>query len=167
MRRSEEPRHKSEKKFRFYGTVSFLTCFIDPRKPHKKYPNFTSLHHFDVDIPENFQNKSICFSQFSRNFVQKNIHLWHSELLDMFLCWFPKIELKNIQNSPPRHFEVDILGNFQKWEFVFLNFFDILFSDLHLGSSDRPPNTEDFSTVVGNFLPRFYQIVQKTFSMLL
>ncbi len=61
MRRSEELRYKSEKKFPFYGIVGFLTCFsVDYQKPLSEVPTthlataFWSWHSWKFSIMKIF-----------------------------------------------------------------------------------------------------------------
>ncbi len=60
--------------------------------------------------------------------VFKKISIWHVGLLEMFPCQSSKTALKNTQNYLfLQHFEVDILENFQKWNFLFFLTFSKFF----------------------------------------
>ncbi len=92
-----------------------------PENRTQNYSKLTSLQHFEINIPGNFQKLTFSFfSIFSKLcFLNKSI-LWHSGLLHMFLCRSPKTVLKNTPKlTSLQHYEVDILGNFKKWKFRF------------------------------------------------
>ncbi len=132
------PGRNRKKKFSFYGTVGYLTCFsIDPRKLHSKIRKTHLSTAFWSWFLEIFKNKNFCFSQFSEILFKTISILWRSWLLDMFLRPFPKTALK----IPKIH----LSAAFWSWHslkfskirvLIFLNFLDILFSDF-LGSSGR------------------------------
>ncbi len=101
--RSEESRHKSRKKFSFYGTVYFLTFFsTDPRKQHSKIPKtYLSTAFWSWYSWEFSKIRVFVFLIFFLIFWKKKISiLWYSELLDMFLFRCPKTAFKNIQSIP-------------------------------------------------------------------
>ncbi len=114
MRRSEEPRHKSEKNFHF--TVQWAPWHVSlpiAENRTQKYPKLTSLQYFEIDIPGNFQKwKFLFFSIFSKFCFKK-----FSFCCTMFLCWPPRIHLSTTLNE-----------KFSKMKiFVFLNFLEIFF----------------------------------------
>ncbi len=118
MTRSEKPGHKFKKNSILYHSALVDIFSVDPRKPHSKIPKthlstaFWSWHSWDF-----LKIKVLVLFNFLKILFKKISILWHRELLDMFLCCFPKTALINIQNSPLQNFEVDIPGNFQSRKF--------------------------------------------------
>ncbi len=147
MRRSEEPRHKLEKEISILWHSGLLDMFLYrfPKTTLKNTQNSPFYSILKLAFLKIFKNVSFHFSQFSRNFVFKKFHFvvqWVSWYVSLSI---PKIALKNTQNSL-------LYSSFWSWRywkfskmkvFVFINFFEILFSDICLGSSDHLTNVWD------------------------
>ncbi len=137
VRQSEEPRHKSGKKISFYGTKGFLTCFsISRRKPHSKIPKTHLFTAFWRGHSWKFSKMKVIFLNFLEILFQKDFHFtaqwssWHVS---------PSIPKNRTQKYSKltylQHFEVWHSWKFSKMKvFVFLNFLEISFSHLRLGS---------------------------------
>ncbi len=132
MRRSEEHRHKSGKKFPFYGTVGFTICFsIDPRKLRSKIRKtylstaFWSWHSWKLK-----KMKVFVFLNFLEILFLKKY-----PFVVQWASWHVSLSISKNRTqkyailTSPQHFEVDILGNFQKWKFSSLSkFFSLTYA---------------------------------------
>ncbi len=79
----------------------WLVSLSIPENRIQKQPKQTSLHHFEVDIPKNFQKwKYSIFPIFFKFYFFLITILCYTRLLDMFLCRSPKTALRNTKNSP-------------------------------------------------------------------
>ncbi len=97
MRQPEAPRHKSEKKIPFYGTLGFLTCSKNRAQKYQNSPPYSILKLTFLEI---FKIESFLLSQFSPNFDFKKFLFYRTV---GFLTCFSIDPQKPLSKVPKTH----------------------------------------------------------------